>query len=147
MHCYFTHKKAGVIFIIKPRNLQNLLLLCGCEKSDLPEQIQNWHNSPDYYGNPILQNIAPLLWNVNVPFEHLDFDISVLVSQKEYLTLCKEAGVEAKEFWKDLPPVCYSEFGNRSCAGKKRFSQKSDGSYENLLNKKCINCKWRSKNA
>ena len=74
MHCYFTNKKAGVIFIMKPRNLQDLLLLCGCEKSDLPKQIQKWHNKPKYYGNQILRNIDPLLWNVDDPFEHLELN-------------------------------------------------------------------------
>lgn len=144
MHCYFTHRKPRVVFIIKPRNLQDLLLLCGCEKSNLPKQIQNWNNSPDYYGNPILQNIDPLLWNVNNPFEHLNFDISILVSKKEYLTLCKEAGVEEKEFWKELPPTCY--YGS-VCVGKRRFLQKPDGSLGYQLYKKCIDCDWRKENA
>lgn len=146
MKCYFTGKAPGVIFTINPRNLQDLLLLCGCEVSDLPEQIQNWHNKPKYYGNPILENIDPLLWNVNDKFDDLVFDISVLVSKKEYLALCKEAGVEAKEFWKALPPTCYS--GNRGvCKGKRRYLQKPDGSGIYQLNKKCVDCDWRKENA
>lgn len=146
MHCYFTNKKAGVIFIMKPRNLQDLLLLCGCEKSDLPKQIQKWHNKPKYYGNQILRNIDPLLWNVDDPFEHLEFSVSVLVSQKEYLALCKEAGVEEKEFWKALPPTCYSEIRG-VCKGKRRYLQKPDGSWGYQLNKKCVDCDWRKGNA
>lgn len=146
MRCYFTEKAPGVVFTINPRNLQDLLLLCGCEVSALPEQIQNWHNKPKYYGNPILENIDPLLWNVNDKFDDLVFDISVLVSKKEYLTLCKEAGVEAKEFWKALPPTCYSEIRG-VCKGKRRYLQKPDGSRGYQLNKKCVDCDWRKENA
>lgn len=146
MKCYFTGKAPGVVFTINPRNLQDLLLLCGCEASALPEQIQNWHESPNYYGNPILQNIDPLLWNVNDKFDDLVFDISVLVSKKEYLTLCKDAGVEAKEFWKALPPTCYSEIRG-VCKGKRRRFQKPDGSVVYQLNKKCVDCNWRKENA
>lgn len=144
MHCYFSQKAPGVIFTITPKNLQDLLLLCGCNISELPEQIQNWHNKPDYYGNPILQNVDPLLWNINDPFQKLDFDISVVVSKKEYLKICEEAGVEKIEFWKDIAPVCCSN--NSGCTGKRRYVRNEDGNYGYQVNKKCLQCPWYKEN-
>lgn len=141
MICAFTRKTPGVVIKITPENIRELAFVCGCEVKDLPEQIQRWKENDRYVGNPILDNIDPLLWNVKDPFEKMVFDITILLSKKEYLTICEEAGVPQTKFWEDVKPVCFcSSQDHAYCTGKKRYNWKGNVTRE--LIKKCIKCKW-----
>ncbi|MGN0512723.1 MAG: hypothetical protein ACI4GD_00495 [Lachnospiraceae bacterium] len=146
MRCAFTGKAPGVVIKIIPTNIQEVAMVCGCTVQDLPKQIQHWKERDRYVGNPILQNIDPLLWNVKDPFEKMDFDITILLSKKEYLAICSEAGVKQDKFWEDTKPVCFNccRDNDKYCRGKYRYNWTGSKVDHNLI-KKCEKCKWYKK--
>lgn len=95
----------------------------------------------EYYGNPSLERIDPLLWNVRDPWNELRFEVNILLSKKEYLKLCEEAGVEKREFWKEIPPTCFRKNDDGFCSGVYRYEFSS---LRKTIMKKCQKCKyWR----
>lgn len=99
MKCAFTGKKAGVAIVINPKSAECLAKVCGCSISELPEQMQHFGESIGYTGNNLLDRLDPLSTYVDDPFQELTICITILVSKREYIALCKEAGVEAVKFW------------------------------------------------
>ncbi|MCI5509307.1 MAG: hypothetical protein MR436_02460 [Eubacterium sp.] len=146
MRCAFTGKAPGVVIKIMPANIQEVAMVCGCTVQELPEQIQHWKESDRYVGNPILQNIDPLLWNIIDPFEKMDFGITILLSKKEYLAICSEAGVKQDKFWEATKPVCFNcgRDNDKYCRGKYRYNW-TGSKVEHDLIKKCKKCKWYKK--
>lgn len=51
------------------------------------------------YGNPILDNIDPMVWHLKDEFNEMRFDINIALSKTEYKKLCNEAGVPVNKFW------------------------------------------------
>ena len=140
MRCYFSGKKPGVVIRIIPSTMDALLRVCDCKKEELPVELQHWHTEEEYYGNPILERIDPLLWHVSDPFNKMRFEINILLSKKKYLVLCEEAGVKKNEFWKDIPPVCFREDQDGSCPGAYHYSY---GNGKRLMSK-CEKCKYKA---
>lgn len=139
MRCYFTGGKPGAIIQITPQNMNELLQVCNCKKEDLPEELQHWGMDKEYYGNPSLERIDPLLWNVKDPWNELRFEINILLSKKEYLKLCEEAGVEKREFWKEIPPTCFRKNDDGFCSGVYHYEFRS---LQKKMMKKCQKCKY-----
>lgn len=141
MRCYFTGTKPSVVIRISPQKIAELLEICNCNKEDLPEELQHWGMDKEYYGNPSLERIDPLLWNVRDPWNELRFEVNILLSKKEYLKLCEEAGVEKREFWKEIPPTCFRKNDDGFCSGVYRYEFSS---LRKTIMKKCQKCKyWR----
>ena len=141
MRCYFTGTKPSVVIRISPQKIAELLEICNCNKEDLPEELQHWGMDKEYYENPSLEKIDPLLWNVRDPWNELRFEVNILLSKKEYLKLCEEAGVEKREFWKEIPPTCFRKNDDGFCSGVYRYEFSS---LRKTIMKKCQKCKyWR----
>lgn len=146
--CVLTKKAAGVVISINPRNADELALVCGVTKDELPVQLQHYDSQArHYYGNCILENIDPFYWVIKDNFNEMDFSIIIMVSKTEYITLCKKAGVPLIKFWEDEKPSCFKETceDNTGCQGNWRRAY-SNGSYKNVLYKKCTECKWYKPN-
>lgn len=142
--CALTGQSAGVVVVLKPKTAKELALICRCEVSDLPEQIQNWSPSADHYcGNQLLRNIDPMKWVLEKdPFNKMKFSLSIILSKREYLRLCSVAGIEQNKFWLDQKPTCFRGKSD-ICYGKYRWNPST---YNGELLKKCPKCKYyRSK--
>ena len=61
--------------------------------------MQDYDIRNKYYGNPILDNIDPMVWHLKDEFNEMRFDINIALSKTEYKNLCKEAGVPVNKFW------------------------------------------------
>lgn len=95
---FFSGDKAGVVFQIKQRTLEDILLLCDWTKDDLPEELRHYDSANYYYGNSLLDNIDPMA-TIKDPFNEMRFGVDIVISKKEFLTFCEEAGVEKNRFW------------------------------------------------
>lgn len=139
--CAFSNKAASIVLQIKPQNANDLALICGITKNDLPELIRNYEKRDRYYGNNILNNIDPMLWVIKDPFNKMDFTINICISKTEYKALCEEAGVAYDKFWENERPECYTDkYNMHKCEGKYTYDTNTRC---NVLIKKCQNCKWR----
>ena len=141
MRCAFTGSKAGVVITVEPETADQLAFLCGCDVSDLPEQIQHYGEEKGYDGNCLLDRLDPLSYMINDPFQKMSFKITILLSKKEYLVLCEEAGVEKNKFWQTEKPVCFTlsmaEPEKKKCSG--HYSYKMG---RKNFAKKCFTCKY-----
>ena len=140
--CAITGDTPGVVLCVKPSTIYALCQICGCKVSDLPEFIQHWSKSNHYHGNSILNNIDPLAFVLEKdPFNDMEFSFAIVLSKKEYLKLCDEAGVEAKKFWLEEKPLCLDE-DKDVCRGDWKYDYKKG----HLLKKKCAKCKYYKEN-
>lgn len=97
--CALTGKQGSLILHIEIKNADDLALVCGVSKDKLPLQLQDYDIKDKYYGNPILDNIDPMVWHLKDEFNEMRFDINIALSKTEYKNLCKEAGVPVNKFW------------------------------------------------
>lgn len=97
--CALTGKQGSLILHIEIKNADDLALVCGVSKDKLPLQLQDYDIRDKYYGNPILNNIDPMVWHLKDEFNEMRFDINIALSKTEYKNLCKEAGVPVNKFW------------------------------------------------
>lgn len=141
--CVFNNKgKADVVIRINCKNADDLALICGISKSDLPVQLQNWDKRHKYHGNNILDNIDPFAWVIKDKFNDMNFSVDIIMSKKKYIEFCLKAGVDVVKFWEDVKPNCYnfhSWTGDNGCIGKNKYDKNTGY----VLCKKCENCKWR----
>lgn len=145
LRCAFTGRTPKIAFTIKPRNAQELAMICGISVEQLPVELQHYEiKSRSYYGNPILDNIDPFLWIIKDNFNEADFGITILISQTKYLDLCKETGMPANKFWENEPPHCYTGKDGK-CKGSTTRRWKGYH-YEWHTAKKCEKCRWYSNN-
>lgn len=141
MRCAFTGAKAGVVIEVEPRTADQLAKLCGCNVSDLPEQIQHYGEDKGYDGNCLLNRLDPLSYMINDPFQKMSFKITILLSKKEYLVLCEESGVEKNKFWQTEKPVCFT----LSMADPEKEKCRGNYSYKmgrKHFAKKCFTCRY-----
>lgn len=97
--CALTGKQGSLILHIEIKNADDLALVCGISKDNLPLYVQDYDIRDKYYGNPILNNIDPMVWHLKDEFNEMRFDINIALSKTEYKNLCKEAGVPVNKFW------------------------------------------------
>ena len=97
--CALTGKQGSLILHIEIKNADDLALVCGVSKDKLPLQLQDYDIRNKYYGNPILDNIDPMVWHLKDEFNEMRFNINIALSKTEYKNLCKEAGVPVNKFW------------------------------------------------
>lgn len=97
--CALTGKQGSLILHIEIKNANDLALVCGISKDKLPLQLQDYDTRNKYCGNPILNNIDPMIWHLKDEFNEMRFDINIALSKTEYKNLCKEAGVPVNKFW------------------------------------------------
>ena len=143
--CAFTGKAPGVVVKVEPGNIAELAMICGCKISDFPEQVQRWSKKDIYYGNPILNNIDPMIWRIKDPFNDMVFGITILISKKEYLTICKEEEIEPEKFWEKVKPVCHSSEREDACYGSYKHNYIGFNIQRTLLTK-CLKCPWHKDN-
>lgn len=142
MKCTFSGKTPSVVLTINPKNVDELAFICGCKKEELPEQIQHWKEGTGHYGNELLNRIDPMSFKISDPFQKMTFKIVILLSKKEYLSICDEAGVKRNKFWELEKPSCfkYSRFeDNDTCCGKKTYDPETKSL---IWLKKCRKCKF-----
>jgi len=144
MRCAFTGKSPCVVITINPENIEELSLICGCKVTDFPEQIQHWSKQEIYYGNPILENIDPMLWVIEDPFNKINFDITILLSKKAYLEICEEAGVRPDKLWEKERPLCHNS-KEETCSGSYKYNNIGYNVYKQLKIK-CLKCPWYKDN-
>ena len=104
--------------------------------------IQHWKEGTGHYGNELLDRIDPMSFKISDPFQKMTFKIVILLSKKEYLSICDEAGVKRDKFWKLEKPNCfrYNRFeDNNTCCGNKTYDPETKS--VNWL-KKCRKCKF-----
>lgn len=142
MKCTFSGKAPSVALVIEPKNVDELAFICGCKKEELPEQIQHWKEEVRYCGNELLNRLDPMSFKISDPFQKMTFKIVILLSKKEYLSICDEAGVKRDKFWELEKPSCfrYSRFENNdTCCGRNTY----DPETKCLISlKKCRKCKF-----
>lgn len=142
MKCTFSGKTPSVALVIEPKNVDELAFVCGCKKEELPEQIQHWKEEVRYCGNELLNRLDPMSFKISDPFQKMTFKIVILLSKKEYLSICDEAGVKRDKFWELEKPSCfrYSRFENNdTCCGRNTY----DPEAKYLISlKKCRKCKF-----
>lgn len=97
--CALTRKQGSLILHIEIQNAYDLALVCGVSKDKLPLQLQDYDVRDKYYGNPILDNIDPMVWHLKNKFNEMRFNINIALSKTEYKKLCNEAGVPVNRFW------------------------------------------------
>lgn len=144
IRCALTGDKAGVVITVHPMTLDSLLKMCGVKVDELPQQIQNWNPQEKYRGNSILDNIDPMLWVCDDPFNKLRFDTVIALSKKKYLELCAKAGIEPVKFWLSEKPVCFrKKIESDLCNGssKSKWNPKT-WKTDYMLCNKCEKCKW-----
>lgn len=144
--CAFTQAKAGVVLQIEPKNADELAMVCGITKEELPVELQNYDSKIDkYYGNPILDNIDPFHWKISDEFNEMRFAITIIMSKEQYLEFCKEAGVEPVKFWLREKPKCFvsKNSDQNMCRGSIK-SRWVGVKLTRELCKKCTKCKWYS---
>ena len=142
MKCTFSGKTPSVALTINPKNLDELAFICGCKKEELPEQIQHWKEGTGHYGNELLNRIDPMSFKLSDPFQNMTFKVVILLSKKEYINICDEAGVERDKFWELSKPNCfrYNRFeDNDTCCGKKTYDPETKSL---IWLKKCGKCKF-----
>lgn len=142
MKCTFSGKAPSVVLVIEPKNVDELAFVCGCKKEELPEQIQHWKKGTRYCGNELLYRLDPMSFKISDPFQKMTFKIVILLSKKEYLSICDEAGVKRNKFWELEKPSCfkYSRFeDNDTCCGKKTYDPETKSL---IWLKKCRKCKF-----
>lgn len=142
MKCTFSGKTPSVALTINPKNVDELAFICGCKKEDLPEQIQHWKEETGHYGNELLDRIDPMSFKISDPFQKMTFKIVILLSKREYLSICDEAGVKRNKFWELEKPSCfkYSRFeDNNTCCGNKTYDPETKSF---IWLKKCRKCKF-----
>lgn len=142
MKCAFSGKTPSVALVIEPKNVDELAFICGCKKEELPEQIQHWKEEVKYCGNELLNRLDPMSFKISDPFQKMTFRIVILLSKKEYLSICDEAGVKRDKFWELEKPSCfrYNRFENNdTCCGRNTY----DPEAKCLISlKKCRKCKF-----
>lgn len=142
MKCAFSGKTPSVALVIEPKNVDELAFVCGYKKEELPEQIQHWKKGTRYCGNQLLYRLDPMSFKVSDPFQKMTFKIVILLSKKEYLNICDEAGVKRDKFWELEKPSCfrYNRFeDNDTCCGRNTY----DPEAKCLVSlKKCRKCKF-----
>ena len=144
----FTGNTPGIAITLNPKTTKGLTCLCGCEKDELPEQVRHWTKSHYYYGNSILDNIDPVAFTMNDPYNELDFSVTIILSKKEYMQLAEKAGVHVEKFWLSEKPKCFrNTFTEKEkCLGDYKIVQnKETFKYQRTLYKKCENCKFLDK--
>ena len=142
MKCTFSGKTPSVALTINPKNLDELAFICGCKKEELPEQIQHWKEGTGHYGNELLNRIDPMSFKLSDPFQNMTIKVVILLSKKEYINICDEAGVERDKFWELSKPNCfrYNRFeDNDTCCGKKTYDPETKSL---IWLKKCGKCKF-----
>ncbi|HBO5514645.1 TPA: hypothetical protein L4559_003540 [Pseudomonas aeruginosa] len=93
--CAITGAKTTSIAIFYPVNADELALLTGVEKQELPDVLQHWNLHRPYTGNSILQRIDPMAWVAEDPWRKLDLRIRVPVSKRGLAALRKVKTVPA----------------------------------------------------
>lgn len=145
MKCAFTSKTPCVVVKIEPGNIDELAMVCGCKVTDFPERLQHWTKKDVYYGNPILSNIDPMIWKINDPFNDMLFNITILISKKEYLTICEEEEIIPDKLWETVKPLCHRSEKEDACRGS--YKQDYTGIHvKNILLTKCLKCLWYKEN-
>lgn len=142
MKCAFSGKTPSVALVIEPKSIDELAFICDCKKEELPEQIQHWGEKVRYCGNQLLNRVDPMSFGISDPFRKMTFKIVILLSKKEYLSICDEAGVKRDKFWELEKPSCfrYNRFENNdTCCGRNTY----DPETKCLISlKKCRKCKF-----
>lgn len=73
--------KASRVLVLYPNNAVDLAALCGVKFEELPDVLQHFDlRKGDYYGNPILDRVDPMLWKVSNPWNDMDFRVRVPLS-------------------------------------------------------------------
>lgn len=142
MKCAFSGKTPSVALVIEPKSIDELAFICDCKKEELPEQIQHWGEKVRYCGNQLLNRVDPMSFQISDPFRKMTFTIVILLSKKEYISICDEAGVEKDKFWELEKPSCfrYNRFeDNDTCCGKSTYVPKTSCL---VPLKKCKKCKF-----
>lgn len=144
IRCAFTQARAGVVLHIEPQNADELALVCGIGKEELPVELQHYDFKLDrYIGNPLLDNIDPFLWKFHDKFNKMEFDITIVMSKAQYLEFCREADVNPIKFWIREKPKCFvaKQSDENLCEGSIKRSWKGIN-YTRELCMKCKKCKW-----
>ena len=145
MKCAFSGKTPSVALVIEPKSIDELAFICDCKKEELPEQIQHWGEKVRYCRNQLLNRVDPMSFQISDPFRKMTFEIVILLSKKEYLSICDEAGVEKDKFWELEKPSCfrYNRLeDNDTCCGRNAYHPEAKSL---VLLKKCRKCKYCNK--
>ena len=87
--CLFNEKPSSYACEFRPTSAHGLASICGCEVSELPEQLQHYQYQKNYGGNSILDRLDPMDWVVKNPWIGRDLSIRIYLSQNTYNDLMK----------------------------------------------------------
>jgi hypothetical protein len=105
--CYVTGAKANVFAKINIPNAEALALICGCKKEEFPIGLQNYQNVNQggvdlYEGNSNLQNIDPMEWVCNNPWDKLKLKFMVYLTKSSFNNLRKCNGLPKFTDWSSI---------------------------------------------
>lgn len=89
--CYLTGAKPTWKLYMIPGSVEDLCLMTGCSKDELPEVLRHWQPGRDpYVGNSILSRIDPLEWRLDNPWEQASFAIRIYLSKRARAQIVKD---------------------------------------------------------
>lgn len=97
--CIVSDKQATILGHFYPKTASQLADLCGCEEKDLHELLQHWNLERKDNGNQLLENLDPLDWAVENPWEKMRMDVKIYLTKREYNKLCKQHQTGKESFW------------------------------------------------
>lgn len=90
--CFKTNAPSSYAVQLIPETTEELANLCGCEIAGLPDVLQHWTQIKRYVGNHISDRIDPLIWEINDPWNRLQFGVTFMLSKRALAAIEKQYG-------------------------------------------------------
>ena len=92
-YCWISKYRASIWMSFQPWTPVSLAHLAGCKIQELPDVLQHWYRNDRYVGNPILDRLDPMDWDLENPWRSLHFEVVLGLSKRAFNRVCKEHGV------------------------------------------------------
>ncbi len=100
VYCWISKYRASIWTSFQPWTPVSLAHLAGCKVQELPDVLQHWYRNDRYVGNPILDRLDPMDWDLENPWRSLHFEVVLGLSKRAFNKVCKDHGVP-----KRIPPT------------------------------------------
>lgn len=93
--CFFTGAPSAFLVSLVPETAEQLAWMCGVEKEDLPDVLQQWTQLRRGRRNHLLNRVDPMDWKVEDPWSRrMSFQLHVFVSKRTMARLEKKLAEE-----------------------------------------------------
>lgn len=97
--CPVNGRPATIFAKFTPNDANDLAVMCGCKRSELPDILQFWNMKKYSSHNSSSTRIDPMETEITNPWNKLHFDVLFHLSKSGYIQLCKQHNQTPHRFW------------------------------------------------